>query len=133
MARYTGDDTRKLWRITSFYHIRTEMDSQSVLVRQIHRDCFLGDRAAWTARFGTASDSYMGLAVGLSLSAGLLTWRFLHTITLAGRRRREESGDVFNISQDGIMDIPIGISGSAGIHDRTTPPSTRKMPRSQRR
>jgi hypothetical protein len=120
MARYTGDDTQAVENYL-LYHIRTEMDSQSVLVRQIHEILFLGDRATHGPQdLGpTASDSYMGLAVGLSLSAGLLTMALYAVITRRGRRRREESGDVFNISKDGIMDIPICISGSTqSIHDK---------------
>jgi hypothetical protein len=113
MARYTGDDTQAVENYL-LYHIRTEMDSQSVLVRQIHEILFLGNRATYGLQElePVASDSYMGLAVGLSLSAGLLTMALYAVVARRFRRRREESGDVCNVSKDGIMDIPICISGS---------------------
>jgi hypothetical protein len=113
MARYTGDDTQAVENYL-MYHIRTEMDSQSVLVRQIHEILFLGDRATYGMQElePIASDNNTGLVVGLSLSAGLLTMALYAVFTRRWRRRREESGYVCNVSKDGIMDIPICISGS---------------------
>ena len=118
MARYTGDDKQAVENYL-LYHIRTEMDSQSVLVRQIHEILFLGDRATYGLQElePIASDSYTGLAVGLSLSAGLLTLALYAVITRRFRRRKAESGDVGNVSKDGIMDIPNCISGNTRSSD----------------
>jgi hypothetical protein len=46
-----------------------------------------------------ANDRYMGLAVGLSLSVALTHNGALRSHYPAARRRREESGDVCNISR----------------------------------
>jgi hypothetical protein len=118
MARYTGDDTQAVENYL-LDHIRIEMDSQRVLVRQIHEILFLGDRATYREQDmePIASGSNMGLAVGLSVSVGLLTMALYAVITRRYRRRREESHDVGNTSKDGIMDIPICISGSTHSSD----------------
>jgi hypothetical protein len=127
-ARYTGDDTQAVEKYL-LYHIRSEMDSQSVLVRQIHKILFLGDRATYGLKEPEplASGSYLGLAVGLSLSAGLLTMALYAVITRQCRRRRGESGDVCNVSKDGIMDIPICITGSMHSSDTEVPSATEQQ------
>lgn len=114
MAQYTGDDTQAVERYL-LYHIRTEMDSQRVLVRQIYEILYLGDRATYGLKDlePSASDSYTGLAVGLSLSAGLLTIALYAVFTRRCRRRRDDP----NVSKDGIVEIPIGISGSTHSSD----------------
>jgi hypothetical protein len=113
MARYTGDDTQAVEHYL-LYHIRTEMDSQRVLVHQIKEILFLGDRATYGLPESDpiSSHSYTGLTVGLSLSAGLLALALYAVISRRWRRRREDSRDVCNITKDGIMEIPNGDTGS---------------------
>jgi hypothetical protein len=122
MARYTGDDTQAVERYL-LYHIQTEMDSQSVLVRQIQQILFLGDRATYgmPELQPISRDSYMGLAVGLSLSAGLLTMALYAILTRRWRRRREDSRDVYNIGKDDIVGISTQSSESNNSQDFEVP------------